>query len=118
MKAKEYKYERLCESDACMALGSGIARLTPKGKVYHAANYVLHYTQSGNINEPIVITLEDKKQSFKCVITFGTFTTSISVTKGADGIEPNYSKAKSGLRQMLAAIVLYDHAQMVIPKVY
>lgn len=118
MKNRDYKYERLCESDACMALACGIVRLVPKDKVYHAANYILTYTQSGNIDEPIVIVLEDKKQSFKCTVTFGSEVNSIRVTPGPDGVESNYSKAKSGLRQMLAAIVLYDYAQVVIPKVY
>lgn len=118
MKAKDYKYERLCESDACMALASGIARLTPKGKVYHAANYVLTYTYTGNTNDPIVITLEDKKRSFKCTVTFGLFTNSITVSKAPNNGPPNFAKAKSGLRQMLAAIVLYDYAQVVIPKAY
>ena len=112
MKAKDYKYERLSESDACLALLTGIIRLKPKGKVYHAANYVLTYEQDLHSNKPIVLVLEDKKQSFKCTGTFTFESTTVTVSKAPNNGPPNFAKAKSGLRQMLAAIVLHDYAQV------
>lgn len=124
MKSKDYKYDRLSEEDACRALAFGIIRLEPKASVYRAANYILTYkSEQLGYCRRVLMVLEDKKKTFKCTFTFEDegfqFSSSVVVeTPGDDDTEPKYFKSKSGLRQMLAAIVLFDYATSKEPEAF
>lgn len=119
MKPRDYKYERLSEESVCDALANGIVKLAPRQMVYHAANYILTYNdaQLGQGDTNISLVLEDKKKTFHCLISIKTSvlytSTEIKITNVINpDSPPNYTKAKSGLRQMLAAIVLFDYADI------